>query len=199
VRVTAERYLSLQEVGDELGVSDQTVRRWVKAGELAAYKPGKEYRIKGSALEEFLKTREVHPKASASSQPSFDRLLEEERRVAINYGVLRDKLADFCSYWQEILDAGGLDRRGLEDFNAAAAVLSPTYLELWGAEKADLGPQEDAGEPVFHSERSTLWPAIDQFITLGIQMDRIARQRFDHHGTAEVIDIFKKRLSSRVQ
>jgi excisionase family DNA binding protein len=185
VRVTAERYLSLQEVGDELGVSDQTVRRWVKAGELAAYKPGKEYRIKGSALEEFLKTREVHPKASASSQPSFDRLLEEERRVAINYGVLRDKLADFCSYWQEILDAGGLDRRGLEDFNAA--------------EKADLGPQEDAGEPVFHSERSTLWPAIDQFITLGIQMDRIARQRFDHHGTAEVIDIFKKRLSSRVQ
>jgi excisionase family DNA binding protein len=66
VRATAERYLSLQEVGDELGVSDQTVRRWVKAGELAAYKPGKEYRIKGSDLEEFLKTREVSPKVQAS-------------------------------------------------------------------------------------------------------------------------------------
>jgi excisionase family DNA binding protein len=66
VRATAERYLSLQEVGDELGVSDQTVRRWVKAGELAAYKPGKEYRIKGSDLEEFLKTREVSPKVQSS-------------------------------------------------------------------------------------------------------------------------------------
>jgi excisionase family DNA binding protein len=66
VRATAERYLSLQEVGDELGVSDQTVRRWVKAGELAAYKPGKEYRIKGSDLEEFLQTREVSPKVQAS-------------------------------------------------------------------------------------------------------------------------------------
>jgi excisionase family DNA binding protein len=54
--------MSLQEVGNELGVSDQTVRRWVKAGELAAYKPGKEYRVKGSDLEEFLETREVGPK-----------------------------------------------------------------------------------------------------------------------------------------
>ena len=47
-------------------MSDQTVRRWVKAGELAAYKPGKEYRIKGSDLEEFLQTREVSPKVQAS-------------------------------------------------------------------------------------------------------------------------------------
>jgi excisionase family DNA binding protein len=70
VRATIERYLSLQEVGDELGVSDQTVRRWVKAGVLAAYKPGKEYRIKGSDLEEFLKTREVSPKVQASL-PNF--------------------------------------------------------------------------------------------------------------------------------
>ncbi len=62
MRDTAERFMSLQEVGDELGVSNQTVRRWVKAGELAAYKPGKEYRVKGSDLEEFLETREVGPK-----------------------------------------------------------------------------------------------------------------------------------------
>ena len=70
MRATVERYLSLQELGDELGVSDQTVRRWVKAGVLAAYKPGKEYRIKGSDLEEFLKTREVSPKVQ-SPLPEF--------------------------------------------------------------------------------------------------------------------------------
>jgi excisionase family DNA binding protein len=77
VRATIERYLSLQEVGDELGVSDQTVRRWVKAGVLAAYKPGKEYRIKGSDLEEFLKTREVSPKVQ-SPLPEF----EDGRRLS---------------------------------------------------------------------------------------------------------------------
>jgi excisionase family DNA binding protein len=91
VRATAERYLSLQEVGDELGVSDQTVRRWVKAGELAAYKPGKEYRIKGSDLEEFLKTREVSPKVQASL-PNFgdgqrlSRLAEAIIGVAARWG-----------------------------------------------------------------------------------------------------------------
>ena len=58
----AEMFLSLHDVGEELGVSVQTVRRWVKAGELAAYQPGKEYRIKSGDLEEFLKTREVRPK-----------------------------------------------------------------------------------------------------------------------------------------
>jgi excisionase family DNA binding protein len=40
-------------------VSDQSIRRWVKAGELRAYKPKKEYRITESDLEEFLKERRV--------------------------------------------------------------------------------------------------------------------------------------------
>jgi len=95
VRATAERYLSLQEVGDELGVSDQTVRRWVKAGQLAAYKPGKEYRIKGSDLEEFLKTREVSPKVlrRSPSEPSFNDVLAEERRAGYQRSW-RDYVAD---------------------------------------------------------------------------------------------------------
>jgi excisionase family DNA binding protein len=42
-----------------LEVSDQSIRRWVKAGELRAYKPKKEYRIAESDLEEFLKERRV--------------------------------------------------------------------------------------------------------------------------------------------
>jgi|SRR5215217_138065 len=60
-----EQFLSLEDVASRLQVSDQTVRRWVKAGKLAAYKPGLEYRIKGSDLEEFLKTREVSPKVQS--------------------------------------------------------------------------------------------------------------------------------------
>ncbi len=69
----AEMFLSLHDVGEELGVSVQTVRRWVKAGELAAYQPGKEYRIKSGDLEEFLQTREVRPKAAAPPSDSDER------------------------------------------------------------------------------------------------------------------------------
>jgi excisionase family DNA binding protein len=77
VRTTAiDRYLSLGEVGEQLGTSTQTVRRWVKAGELPAYKPGKEWRIRESDLAEFLEARST-PKVQAPLSPSED----EERRL----------------------------------------------------------------------------------------------------------------------
>lgn len=55
-----ERFLSLEDVAERLQVSDRTVRRWVKDGKLAAYKPGREWRIRPSDLENFLESRKVH-------------------------------------------------------------------------------------------------------------------------------------------
>lgn len=56
-----ERLFSLEEVAERLGVSERTVRRWIKAGDLPAYKPGREYRIKPDDLDEFLEERKVQP------------------------------------------------------------------------------------------------------------------------------------------
>jgi excisionase family DNA binding protein len=83
VVITAtEEFLSPEEVGERIGVSVYTVRRWVKTGQLRAFKPGKEYRIQKSDLEEFLRAREVRPKAPrrSPSEPSFNDVLAEERR-----------------------------------------------------------------------------------------------------------------------
>jgi excisionase family DNA binding protein len=55
-----ERFLSLEDVAERLQVSDRTVRRWVKDGKLAAYKPGREWRIRPRDLEDFLESRKVH-------------------------------------------------------------------------------------------------------------------------------------------
>jgi excisionase family DNA binding protein len=60
-----EELLSPEEVGERLGVSVYTVRRWIKEGKIRAFKPGKEYRVRVADLEEFFRTREVHPKAQA--------------------------------------------------------------------------------------------------------------------------------------
>jgi excisionase family DNA binding protein len=82
-----ERYFSLGEVADRLGVSDQTVRRWVKAGELPAYKPGKEWRIKDSDLDSFLETRSF-PKVQAPLPPpeaSHEEPSEGERHEREEY------------------------------------------------------------------------------------------------------------------
>jgi excisionase family DNA binding protein len=62
--VSEERLLSLEDVAERLQVSDQSVRRWIKAGKLAAYKPGLEWRIRTSDLEDFLETHSS-PKVQA--------------------------------------------------------------------------------------------------------------------------------------
>lgn len=62
IMLTAEeRMYSLEEVAERLQVSERTVRRWIKSGELPAYKPGREYRIIPSDLDAFLEARKVRP------------------------------------------------------------------------------------------------------------------------------------------
>lgn len=64
-----DRHLSLSEVAGSMGVSERTVRRWIKAGRLKAYKPGRDYRIPESALQKFMEESEIFPKALAPITP----------------------------------------------------------------------------------------------------------------------------------
>jgi excisionase family DNA binding protein len=57
-----DRHLSLSEVAGLMGVSERTVRRWIKSGKLRAYKPGRDYRIPESAVREFVEDSEISPK-----------------------------------------------------------------------------------------------------------------------------------------
>lgn len=52
-----ERYLTLPEIAERLKVSRRTVYRWVKDGDLSAYKFANEYRIAESDLKAFLERR----------------------------------------------------------------------------------------------------------------------------------------------
>jgi excisionase family DNA binding protein len=56
-----EGFLTVREVAEELKVSEQSVRRWIKNGELHAYKVGHDWRIASSDLWEFLKARRSRP------------------------------------------------------------------------------------------------------------------------------------------
>lgn len=72
------RFESVEAVAEQLLVDVQTVRRWIKSGKLKAYRPGREYRILSSDLEEFLETRAVDPKEPA---PAWPRPAEERRKA----------------------------------------------------------------------------------------------------------------------
>jgi len=79
------KFLDVQGIADELGVDVQTVRRWIHEGKLPAIKPGKEFRVRESDLEEFLESTRVEPEGKAPGRsphepPSLNDGLEEERR-----------------------------------------------------------------------------------------------------------------------
>jgi len=52
--LTQQVFLTPQEVSDVLRVSVYTVRRWIKEGELPAYKVGRFWRIKQGDLNKWL-------------------------------------------------------------------------------------------------------------------------------------------------
>jgi excisionase family DNA binding protein len=76
---------SLSEVAGLMGVSERTVRRWIKAGRLKAYKPGRDYRIPEAGLRAFIEESEISPKAQAPLQLELEesRGADEERPMKI--------------------------------------------------------------------------------------------------------------------
>ncbi len=86
-----ERHVPLSTVAGRLGVSERTVRRWIKAGKLKATRPGRDYRIPESAVKSLIEEGEVRPKVLRSSrEPSFNDVLAGERRSP---EYLREQLA----------------------------------------------------------------------------------------------------------
>lgn len=80
----------------------QTVRRWIQAGSLRAFKPGKEYRVRESDLEEFLAAREVRPKVVAPPEVA-GRTPEERAEIA---GAMARSLEAVSSAFRRSLESG---------------------------------------------------------------------------------------------
>jgi excisionase family DNA binding protein len=57
VMVMPDKMLSVEEIADELGVNPETVRVWIRTGELVALSIGKGYRISRADLDDFIRRR----------------------------------------------------------------------------------------------------------------------------------------------
>lgn len=55
-----DRLLTVEEVADLMRVSNMTVYRLIKAGQLGAIRVGKNYRIRSSDVDRYLSDRAVH-------------------------------------------------------------------------------------------------------------------------------------------
>jgi len=54
---TAEEYLSIAEIAKLLGLKEQTIREYIKRGDLVAYRFGKVLRVKKADLNRFIEDR----------------------------------------------------------------------------------------------------------------------------------------------
>jgi excisionase family DNA binding protein len=53
----SKQYFTVEDIAEELSVSVDTVRNWIKQGKLEAYKVGRDYRISREQFEKFMEER----------------------------------------------------------------------------------------------------------------------------------------------
>ena len=49
-----ERWLSVEEIGKHLGVSKETIYRWVEKGKIPSHKVGRQWKFKVSEVDEWI-------------------------------------------------------------------------------------------------------------------------------------------------
>jgi excisionase family DNA binding protein len=64
--MTDERIFTLDQVCQRLGFHRQTVIKFIAEGELTASKLGREYRIRESDLDDFMRRKQIKPKDEKS-------------------------------------------------------------------------------------------------------------------------------------
>jgi excisionase family DNA binding protein len=57
-----EKVYTVKEVASQLRIDTKTVRKWIRSGELTAIDIGGEYRVRQSALDDFIRRRERRDK-----------------------------------------------------------------------------------------------------------------------------------------
>jgi excisionase family DNA binding protein len=131
---------SLSEVAGLMGVSERTVRRWIKSGRLKAYKPGRDYRIPETGLRAFIEESEVSPKAQAplSPEPSFNDVLKEERR----FSMFAEAIADAADKWASDVSRPSADHLKLIGIVEASLDLMKSLIQRIEVEWKALSNQE---------------------------------------------------------
>ena len=57
MRDFSREYITVEQIAENLGVSDDLVRKWIREKKLPAYQFGKEYRVKIVEYEKFVERR----------------------------------------------------------------------------------------------------------------------------------------------
>jgi excisionase family DNA binding protein len=100
-----EQYHTIGDVRELLQVSERTVHRWIQSGDLPAYKPRGEWRIRDSDLTSFIEARrgpvQKKAQASTSSLPADEERRKADTTLIASWAIAHEDLRDEL---QELLD-----------------------------------------------------------------------------------------------
>ncbi len=156
--ISEERLLSTAEVGERVGVDEQTVRLWIKKGKLEALKVGRGWRIPRSALEAFLenapkaRSPRKRPVESSAGVPSFgelwllaERRLLEERRLLSSLNPFVTQVEARTAYWLRLAESGRVSQHRLEDATQDLGITAQGFKDLVDAAVAEGWSDEERG------------------------------------------------------
>ncbi len=112
--ISEEKLLSTAEVGERVGVDEQTVRLWIKKGKLEALKVGRGWRIPQSALEEFLGNAPKAPAPPSPAEASEERRSLAERRLLSALHPFAEQVEARTEYWRRLAGSGRVSLDTLE-------------------------------------------------------------------------------------
>jgi excisionase family DNA binding protein len=177
-------YLKIPEVARRLDVSEKTVRRYIKSGELPSVFIGGAYRVSEEDLETFLDNARVTPgsgypkgPASPSREPSFNDVIEERRlnRFADAIASAADKWAD------DVLD--------VEIDDSSADGLVQAILSLWGNLASGITREE--WRALTSQEQDELETVMNKLATAS--MNGYSRLRASGHFDAQQEELLEQR------
>ena len=62
IEMSEERMYTIDEAAAWLGFHRNTITKWIASGELVATRPGRQFRIRQSDLDDFLRRKQIKPK-----------------------------------------------------------------------------------------------------------------------------------------
>jgi excisionase family DNA binding protein len=89
-----EKWFSIQEAADFLGISTVTLRRYIKNHRISAYRIAGRYRFKEKALEDFIEACRLEPLKKTISSPGHDDVIPDDPVEYLKTLDSTDHLAD---------------------------------------------------------------------------------------------------------
>ncbi len=101
--IEGEKYYTIFEVADIVGVHFSSVRRWINQGKLKAHKVSRNYYINAAAVKELVSGEPTEPKAKEPVEP-----IEPVKKKGKTYGNLKAAILELLESRGNTLDVNKL-------------------------------------------------------------------------------------------